>query len=109
MIQIYTGSPVKMDEAKAGENFSLMDGVIEGRFLELQPFERILQTWRLKDWPSGHYSKVEITLKQGKEDTKLKLRQTGVPSKSVEATKVGWKSRFFEAIKRSFGFGSVLF
>lgn len=110
MIQIFTGGSAKMaDAAEANGAFELLGGSISGKFLEVAPFTKIVQEWRLKTWPAGHFSTVTITLKQTKEDTKLTLVQKAVPVKEIESTRQGWHRYYFEAMKRSFGFGAVLF
>eukprot|EP00088_Acartia_fossae_P028466 TRINITY_DN2928_c0_g1_i12.p1 TRINITY_DN2928_c0_g1~~TRINITY_DN2928_c0_g1_i12.p1 ORF type:complete len:228 (-),score=53.37 TRINITY_DN2928_c0_g1_i12:573-1217(-) len=110
MIQIFTGGPAKMaDTAESGVTFEYLGGGISGKFLEVSPFTKIVQEWRLKSWPAGHHSTVEMTLKQTKEDTKLILVQKGVPVKEMESTRQGWHRYYFEAMKRSFGFGAMLF
>jgi len=110
MIQIFTNSEAKMaDTAAAGGTFELLGGGISGKYLEVVPFTKITQEWRLKTWPAGHYSKVELLISQTKEDTKLTLTQAGVPVKEVESTRQGWQRYYFEAMKRTFGFGSMLF
>jgi len=109
MIQIFTGGEVKMDKAAKGETFEMIGGNVEGSWLELEPFTKICQKWRLKSWPPGHYSRVEMTIKQGKEDTTLTLKCADVPTTQLENTKVGWRRYYFEAMKRAFGFGSSIF
>lgn len=110
MIQIFTGGPAKMDqEATKGGSFELLGGNITGKYIEVVPFTKIVKEWRLKSWAPGHMSKVEITIKQTKEDTKLTISQTGVPIKEVEHTRTGWHRYYVEAMKRSFGFGAMLF
>ena len=42
-----------------------------------------MKDWRLKSWPSGITSRVTISIKQSKEDTKITIKQTGVPIKEV--------------------------
>jgi len=110
MIQIFTGGPAKMaEEAGKDEKFELLGGNVTGKYIEVVPFTKIVQEWRLRSWPSGHFSQVEILIKQTKEDTKLTITQKGVPRKEVEATKQGWHRYYFESMKRSFGFGAMLF
>lgn len=110
MIQIFTGGEAKMPESAAkGEEFQLLGGGISGKFLEVVPFTKIVKEWRLKSWPEGHFSKVEINIKQTKEDTKLTLKQSAVPIKEIASTRAGWQRYYFEAMKRSFGFGAMLF
>ena len=109
MLQVFSGGEVKMEKAAKGENFEMIGGAVQGQFLEVVPFTKIVQKWRLKSWPEGHFSTVEITIKQGKEDTTLELNCSNVPEKELENTKNGWRRYYFESIKRVFGFGSSLF
>jgi len=110
MIQIFTGGEAKMHEqAIEGGTFELLGGNITGKYIEVLPFTKIVQEWRLKSWPAGVTSQVTITIKQTKEDTKISIKQKGVPSKEVESTREGWQRYYFHAMKRSFGFGSTLF
>merc|ERR1711879_380770 len=84
MIQIFTNSEAKMTEqAIEGGAFELLGGNITGKYVEVTPFTKIVQEWRLKSWPSGITSTVTITIKQSKEDTRLFIKQTGVPVKEV--------------------------
>ncbi len=108
MLQIFTGGEVKMKEAQKGEPFEMLGGSVNGVFVEVVPFTKIVQKWRLKSWPAGHFSDVTIEIRQSSEDTKVKVKQTNVPEKELENTRIGWKRYYFEALKRSFGFGASL-
>jgi len=110
MIQIFTNCEAKMTEqAIEGGQFEMLGGNITGKFIEVTPFTKIVQEWRLKSWPSGINSTVTITIKQGADVTKLFIKQSGVPVKEVESTKEGWYRYYIQAMKRSFGFGAALF
>jgi len=110
MIQIFTNCEAKMTEqAIEGGAFELLGGNITGRFIEVTPFTKIVKEWRLKSWPSGITSTVTISIKQSKEDTKILIKQSGVPIKEVDSTKEGWHRYYLQAMKRSFGFGAALF
>lgn len=63
MVSIFTHSSAKVDASKGGE-FVLFAGNVSGKFEELVPNEKIVQTWRYKQWPSGHYSKVVMNFEQ---------------------------------------------
>merc|ERR1712107_668765 len=91
MIQVFTQNPVKMaSDAKAGVEFTLLDGSINGTYINVTPYTKISQSWRLKSWPAGHFSEVTIKITQTKEDTKLSLTQKGVPIKEMSLrNKVG--------------------
>ena len=97
-----------MTEAKKGETFEMLGGSVSGQFIEVVPFTKIVQKWRLKSWPAGHFSDVTIEIRQSSEDTKVKVKQINVPEKEIENTRQGWKRYYFEALKRSFGFGASL-
>ena len=108
MIQIFTTGDVKMTEAKQGESFEMINGSVSGVFVEVVPFTKIVQKWRLKTWPADHFSDVTIEIRQSSEDTKVKVKQSNVPEKEIETVRLGWKRYYFEAMKRSFGFGASL-
>lgn len=63
LVSVFTRSAAKVDACKGGE-FILFDGNITGKFLELIPHEKIVQSWRYKQWPNGHYSNVVLELIQ---------------------------------------------
>lgn len=110
MLQIFTGGEAKMAEVGAASGkFELLGGNITGEYVEVVPFTKIVQLWRLKSWPQGISSTVTISIKQTKEDTKVSIVQTGVPAKEVDSTREGWQRYYFQAMKRSFGFGASLF
>lgn len=62
----FTRSAAKVDATRGGE-FVLFGGNIDGKFEELVPNQKIVQSWRYKQWPAGHYSQVtmEFTEKVG--------------------------------------------
>jgi len=92
---------------KGGE-FVLFDGNIAGKFEELVPNEKIVQTWRYKQWPSGHFSHVTMDLVQKEDHTLLNLTQSGVPANEYDNTLRNWKGYYWNSIKQAFGFGSFL-
>ncbi|MFD2726803.1 SRPBCC domain-containing protein [Hyunsoonleella rubra] len=87
-----------------GERFTAWDGYIWGKNLELEPFHRIVQSWRTTQF--GDYEKdsqIEILLKEIKDgQTELILIHTNLPE-SGEHYKKGWKDHYFEPIKAFFG------
>lgn len=63
MVTAFTRGKVKMDATKGG-TFELFGGNITGKFEELVPAKKIVQQWRYKQWPQGHYSKVTININE---------------------------------------------
>uniref|UniRef100_A0A1L8DUC6 Putative activator of 90 kDa heat shock protein atpase log 1 mori n=1 Tax=Nyssomyia neivai TaxID=330878 RepID=A0A1L8DUC6_9DIPT len=107
LVTAFTRAHVKMVPEKGGE-FALFGGNVTGMFQEMLPGKRIKQTWRLKQWPEGHYSIVVMDIEEKEDHTVLTLTQTGVPASEEEATRNNWKRYYWDSIKQTFGFGSFL-
>ncbi|KAK4135016.1 hypothetical protein BT67DRAFT_433810 [Trichocladium antarcticum] len=89
----FTRAPPKVFEgAKQGGKFELFDGNVTGEYLELQEPTKIVQSWRLNQWPAGHYSKLQIEFDQNDVDsvTVMRVEWTGVPVGQEEVTKRNW-------------------
>lgn len=63
MVTAFTRAQVKMDASKGGK-FELFNGNIIGQFEELVPGKKIVQQWRYKQWPEGHYSTVTFNINE---------------------------------------------
>lgn len=61
MVTAFTKGRVRIDPVKGGK-FELFGGNIVGKFDELVPEKKIVQQWRYKQWPEGHYSKVTLNI-----------------------------------------------
>ncbi|XP_050689092.1 activator of 90 kDa heat shock protein ATPase homolog 1-like [Eriocheir sinensis] len=107
MVAAFTRGDVKLEVEKGGK-FEFFGGNISGEFEELVPNKRIVQKWRFKSWPSGHYSKVTLEIDQKDDCTEIQLTQTSVPASELEKTREGWRNYYWESIKRTFGFGAIL-
>ncbi|XP_020297214.1 activator of 90 kDa heat shock protein ATPase homolog 1 isoform X2 [Pseudomyrmex gracilis] len=103
MVQAFTKNPVKL-EAKKNGYFELFGGNIHGEFVEITP-TKIIQKWRCKQWPTGHFSEVTIDINEKNDHTEVNLLQTGVPLSEEASTKENWDRYYWDAIKRTFGFG----
>ena len=94
----FTGSAVKMSR-KVGGNFSVYGGDIQGENLELKSDTKIVQSWRYRNWPDGHYSKVTFSLKETPGGTLLTFTQSGVPEEFYEEIRQGWRDYYWEPMK----------
>jgi activator of HSP90 ATPase len=103
-------SPLVFEGAKAGGKFELFGGNVSGTYTELDEPTRIVQKWRLAQWPAGHYSTLHIEFKQNNEDhvTVMDVNWDGVPVGQEEVTKRNWREYYVRSIKTTFGFGTVL-
>ncbi|KYK55079.1 hypothetical protein DCS_07040 [Drechmeria coniospora] len=110
-IAAFTRSPPKLFEgAKKGGKFELFGGNVSGEYLELDSPKKIVQSWRLNQWPAGHYSTLQIEFDQNDVDhvTVMRVAWQGVPVGQEEVTKRNWLEYYVKCIKQTFGFGSIL-
>jgi len=102
----FTREPPKVFEgAKKGGKFELFGGNVSGEYLELQEPTKIVQSWRLNQWPKGHFSTLRIEFDQNDVDsvTVMRVEWTGVPVGQEEITKRNWLEYYVRSIKRTFG------
>ena len=98
-----TGSPAVVDD-KVGGKYSAWENYIFGKTLELELFERILQSWRTTEFPEGALdSQIEILLKAVKGGTKLTLIHSGLPEGTLDEYRHGWEEFYFTPMKAYFG------
>jgi activator of HSP90 ATPase len=94
----FTGTPANISREVGGKFTCYGDG-LEGVNLELVPDKRIVQSWRHKSWPEGHYSTVTFELEQLDNGTVLSFTQTGVPEKSFHEINNGWVAAYWNKMK----------
>jgi uncharacterized protein YndB with AHSA1/START domain len=96
-IELWTGYPAVMD-SKPGTEFSLWEGDITGKNLEIIPGEKIVQEWFFDD--PENPSIVTIELEDENKGTRIKLLHTNVPDEAYGNIDYGWKEYFFGAMKK---------
>jgi activator of HSP90 ATPase len=97
----FTAGAAKISR-QVGGKFSISDGEIEGKNLELVPDQKIVQTWRYSDWPAGHYSTVTFALAPTAQGTRLTFTQTDIPDDKYEDIKQGWIDYYWTPMKQLF-------
>ncbi|KAH7419114.1 activator of Hsp90 ATPase [Cadophora sp. MPI-SDFR-AT-0126] len=110
-ISAFTRAAPKLFEgAKKGGKFELFGGNVSGEYLELVEPTKIVQSWRLDQWPKDHYSRLEINFDQNDVDnvTVMRVSWSGVPVGQEEVTKRNWSEYYVRSIKQTFGFGTIL-
>ncbi|HMR20376.1 MAG TPA: SRPBCC family protein [Sphingobacterium sp.] len=90
-IRLWTGNEVEIDPTEGGE-FSLWDGAINGRFIELEPFKKIVQEWYFgeQDEPSI----VTIKLHEHKKGTSFEVNHTNIPEEDYDDIVEGWETEY---------------
>lgn len=108
-ISAFTRAAPKLFEgAKKGGKFELFGGNVAGEYLELVEPTKIVQSWRLDQWPKDHYSRLEINFDQNDVDnvTVMRVSWSGVPVGQEEVTKRNWREYYVRSIKQTFGYVS---
>jgi uncharacterized protein YndB with AHSA1/START domain len=85
---------------EVGGTFTIFGGVINGRHIELVPYDRIVQAWREKDWEPGVYSIVRFQLEEAGGGTKLVFDHTGFPAGASASLAPGWWSHYWEPLEK---------
>jgi activator of HSP90 ATPase len=94
-----TGRPAHI-EAREGGAFSLFDGQITGRNVQLVPNARIVQAWRSGSWSPGVYSIARFELTPLGSGTKLVFDHTGFPVGTGKHLLTGWNEHYWAALQR---------
>ena len=97
----------KFTEGKAkisrdiGGNFSVFEGSINGKNIELIQDQKIIQSWRSdgENWPKGYYSTITIILELTDEGTLIKFTHVDIPEGAIESVKEGWNTFYWEPLK----------
>ncbi len=91
-------------EPTVGTSYSAWDDYIRGENLQLEPGERIVQTWRTTEFPSVHPdSRLELVLEpNGSGGTIVTLHHTGIPAGQSERYESGWREHYFEPMRKHF-------
>ncbi|KAA0245282.1 MAG: hypothetical protein D8M26_15820 [Ignavibacteriae bacterium] len=98
----FTGTKAHI-EPRNGSSFSIANGFITGTNMILQPFGRIVQSWRTTDFPEGAIdSKVEILFEKHNNSTKLTIIHTQLPSGEEKKYEKCWKEHYLKPMKAYF-------
>ena len=103
----FTRAPPRVFEgAKPGGKFAIFDGNVTGEYVTLEAPKKIVQRWRLAQWPSDHYSTQEIVFDQNDVDrvTNMRVTWSGVPVGQEEVVQRNWEGYYVRSIKQTFGY-----
>jgi|CZKS01.1.fsa_nt_gi activator of HSP90 ATPase len=97
----FSGVPGEIHR-EAGGAFSLFDGQIMGRNVELVSDRRIVQAWRSASWPEGIYSIAKFEFEARGSGTRLVFDHTGFPPALRNHLASGWQEHYFGLLKKYF-------
>jgi len=90
-------------EPQVGGAFSAWDGYIQGVTLLLEPYRRIVQTWRTTEFPEASAdSRLEVLLEEVQAGTKLTLTHSEIPGGQGEDYRQGWVENYFNPMEEYF-------
>lgn len=91
-VRLWTGDTVEMNPVVDGE-FSLWDGAITGKFLELETPHKIVQEWYFGNEDDAK-SIVTIKLHQHKKGTSFEVNHTNIPDEAYKDIVDGWDNEY---------------
>jgi uncharacterized protein YndB with AHSA1/START domain len=98
----FTGGPAEIDPVVGGM-FTIYDGYITGKTLELKPHSRIVQAWRTTEFPEGTPdSRLEVSFESVPEGCRVTIDHFNLPEDQVEGYKTGWMEYYFDPMTRYF-------
>jgi activator of HSP90 ATPase len=96
-----TGGPAYISD-KVGDAFTVWDGYIKGSNIELEPYHKIIQSWRSSQFEEQEGdSQIEIILIEIDGQTELILNHTNVPESGAHYKK-GWEENYFSPMRNYF-------
>lgn len=94
--QLWSGDSADIQAFPGGE-FSLWDGSIAGKFLDLEPSVKIVQQWYFGDQQED--SVVTIKLHPHDQGTSIELRHTNIPDADFDDIVQGWNEVYFASLR----------
>lgn len=96
-----TGGGTTKIIAKEGEQFSVYDGYITGKNLQLVRGKLIVQSWFGSDWNANEPDSTFILLFEQKgKDTLLNMIHANIPDEFAEGIKKGWTDFYWKPWKK---------
>ena len=96
-IDAWGGGPSKMSEEKDFE-FSLWDGEIFGKNIEVDKNKKLVQEWIEGKWDKA--SIVAFTLTKEDDGTRIDLTHTDYPQSEHDDLEDGWRDFYLEPLKK---------
>ena len=96
-----TGGGAAKISGKEGTIFSVYDGYITGKNLQLVKGKLIVQSWLASDWGPGESDSTFILLFEQKgKDTIINMTQANIPDAHVDGIRKGWTDFYWKPWKK---------
>ena len=97
---VATGAPAKIS-AKEGSDYSVHNGYIYGKNLQLVKNKSIVQTWRAQSWDKEDVdSTFIINLETKGKDVLVHAIHANVPDKHAKSIDKGWHDHYWQPWKK---------
>jgi uncharacterized protein YndB with AHSA1/START domain len=93
------GAPTEISP-EVGGTFTLFGGAIHGLHIELVPNQRIVQAWRVGNWPEGVYSIAKFELKEQGDGTLIVFDHIGFPEEHHDHLATGWGDNYWKPLEK---------
>ncbi len=98
----FTGSSASV-EGQVGGEMTAWDGYISGVIQDLEPYGRIMQSWRTTEFPEGSEdSRLEILMDAVEGGTRLTFLHSDIPDGQAEMYAEGWEDYYFRPMRAYF-------
>ncbi|MFA5837385.1 MAG: SRPBCC domain-containing protein [Bellilinea sp.] len=98
----FTDHPVSIS-GRVGEPFSTLDGKVAGVTQVSTPFDRIVQTWNLAEFPHNQPDSIlELTFEPTCTGSQVKVTQTGVEAGSTRQMMQWWEDHYLRPLRDYF-------
>ena len=97
--KMFSAKSATIDSTEGGA-FSLFDGRIVGRNVQLIPNKLIVQAWRVANWPEGVYSIAKFEFKPHGSGTHLVFDHTGFPEEMHDHLLAGWQTNYWDLLAK---------
>ncbi|PRD46894.1 SRPBCC domain-containing protein [Sphingobacterium haloxyli] len=94
-IRLWTGDAVEIEPREGGE-FSMWDGAITGKFIQLDPHKKIVQQWYFGEQEEA--SIVTIKLHEDRRGTSFEVQHTNIPDEAYEDIVEGWNDTYMASL-----------
>jgi len=97
-IELWSGNKAVMTQ-NVGDEFSLWDGDIIGKNLEVIENKKLVQQWYFGEEDEAEPSIVTLTLWPKNSQTSVELNHTNIPDEAYDNIVEGWNEAYLGAIK----------
>lgn len=98
-----TGGGIAQVEPHEGGQHAAWNGYIRGKNIRLEPYRRIVQSWRSAEFPEGSEdSLLEVIFDEEGGKTTVTINHSNIPEGQSEQYKEGWQKFYFTPMKAYF-------